>query len=188
MKLIVGLGNPGKNYINTRHNCGFRAIDFYANENSLIFKNKFNGEYCEKVINGEKVILLKPQTFMNLSGECIIKYFNYYNLDIKDVLIIYDDVDFDVGKFKIKRAGRDNGHNGIKDVIKYLKSEDIYRLKIGISKNKNIPRMEYVVGKFSDEDNDKLKEVFKITSKIIEDFSTMTIDELMQKYNGNTNE
>ena len=188
MKLIVGLGNPGKNYINTRHNCGFRAIDFYAKKKSLTFKNKYNGEYCKNIINGEKIILLKPQTFMNLSGECVIKFFNYYNLELKDVLIIYDEVDYEVGTFKIKRGGRDNGHNGIKNIINQLKSEDVYRLKIGISKNKNIPRMDYVLGKFSDEDNNKLNKLFDITSKIIEDFSYMTIDELMQKYNGNLNE
>ena len=103
MKLIVGLGNPGKEYENTRHNCGFRAIDFYATKNNLNFKNKFNGEYCENRINNEKIILLKPQTFMNLSGDCVVKFVNYYNLKIEDILIIYDDVDFEVGKFKIKR-------------------------------------------------------------------------------------
>lgn len=187
MKLIVGLGNPGNSYNNTRHNCGFRVIDYYASKNNLNFKSKFNGLYAETIINGEKVILLKPQTYMNLSGECVSKFFNYYNLELEDLLVIYDDVDYEVGKFRIKRNGRPNGHNGIKNIIECLKSENIYRLKIGISKN-NIPLVDYVLGKFSDEDNKKLSRLFNITSNVIEDFSNMNIDKLMEKYNGLNNE
>ena len=136
MKLIVGLGNPGKNYINTRHNCGFRAIDFYATKNQLKFKNKFDGEYSEIIINNEKIILLKPQTFMNLSGECVSKFVKYYNIELTNILIIYDDIDFEVGNFKIKRGGTSNGHKGLENILNLLKSENISRIKIGISKNK----------------------------------------------------
>ena len=105
MKLIVGLGNPDKKYEKTRHNCGFRAIDFYAEKNNLTFKSKYNGLYSENIINGEKILLLKPQTYMNLSGTSVIKYMKFYNLDLKDLLVIYDDVDFEIGTFKIKRGG-----------------------------------------------------------------------------------
>ena len=96
MKLIVGLGNPGKDYKYTRHNMGFMAIDFYASKNNLDFKKKFNGLYSELTINGEKVILVKPQTYMNLSGECVREFVNYFHIDLKDILIIHDDKDFDV--------------------------------------------------------------------------------------------
>ncbi len=134
MKLIVGLGNPEKKYENTRHNCGFRAIDFYAAKNNLVFKNKYNSLYSEQIINNEKVIFLKPQTYMNLSGNCVREYVNYYNINIEDILIIYDDYNFEVGSFKIKRDGSDGGHNGIKNIIENLKDKNIKRVRIGISK------------------------------------------------------
>ena len=112
MILIVGLGNPGLRYENTRHNCGFMAIDYYAKKNNLIFKKKFNGEFAEQTINNEKIIFLKPQTFMNLSGECVIKYMNFYNIDLDNLYVIYDDIDFEIGTYKIKRDGSSGGHNG----------------------------------------------------------------------------
>lgn len=182
MKLIVGLGNPGKNYENTRHNSGFRVIDFYAEKNNLVFKNKFNGEYAEQIINNEKFIFLKPQTFMNLSGECVIKFVNYFNIKTEDILVIYDDVNFEVGTFRIKRDGTDGGHNGIKNIILNLKTDKIYRIKIGISKNQ-IPLVDYVLGHFTKEDNEKLTNMFPTIEKVINDFSTKTIDKLMNEYN-----
>lgn len=182
MKLVVGLGNPGKEYENTRHNCGFRAIDFYVEKNNLAMKKKFNGLYAEHVINNEKIILLKPQTFMNLSGNSVQAFANYYNIHIDDILVIYDDVDFEVGKFKIKRGGSSAGHNGIKDIINKLKTEQIQRIRVGISKN-NIELMNYVLGKFSKEDNEKINSVVEEISNIIEDFSKYNIDTLMDKYN-----
>ena len=110
MKLVVGLGNPGKQYEKTRHNCGFMAIDYYANKNDLKFKKKFNGLYAETLINGNKLILLKPQTYMNLSGFCVKKFVDFYNIDLNDILVIYDDKDFETGTFKIKRDGSSAGH------------------------------------------------------------------------------
>ncbi len=184
MKLIVGLGNPDKKYEKTRHNCGFRAIDFYAEKNNLTFKNKYNGLYSENIVNGEKLILLKPQTYMNLSGNSVIKYMKFYNIDLKDLLVIYDDVDFEIGTFKIRRGGSSGGHNGIKNIIDNLKTEDIQRIRIGISKN-NIELMDYVLGKFSKDEDKKLKEILPIISDIIDDFSKYDIDKLMEKYNKN---
>lgn len=188
MKLIVGLGNPGKNYENTRHNCGFKAINFFAEKNNLTFKKKFNGEYCETIINNEKIILLKPQTYMNLSGNCVIKYVNYFDIKLEDILIIYDDVSFDTGTVKIKRNGSSGGHNGIANIIKCLKSEEISRIKIGISKNENISLMDYVLGKFDKEDSNKINLAIEKTYNIINDFSSYNIDKLMEKYNGKSNE
>ena len=125
MKLVVGLGNPEKKYEFTRHNCGFRAIDYYASKNNLSFKSKFNGHYAETIVNNTKLILLKPQTYMNLSGESVIKFVNYYNINIEDILVIYDDVDFEVGKFKLRRGGSSGGHNGINNIIDLLKTQNI---------------------------------------------------------------
>ena len=187
MKLVVGLGNPGKEYDKTRHNCGFRAIDFYAEKNNLSFKSKFNGLYADLVVNNEKLIILKPQTFMNLSGDCVIQFMKYFNLKTEDLLVIYDDSAFDTGIFKIRRGGSSAGHNGIKDIINKLHTENIARVRIGISKN-NIPLMDYVLGRFGKDDDTKVNNILPTIESVINDFTKMTIDELMQKYNGNANE
>ena len=187
MKLVVGLGNPGKKYEKTRHNCGYNAISFYAAKNNLSFKKKFNAEYCEQVVNNEKMILVKPTTYMNLSGNAVIEFVNFYNIDTKDILIIYDDKNFEVGKFKIKRKGSDGGHNGIKDIISVIHSENIARIKIGTSRKQD-SIIDYVLGKFSKEDTEKLNNLYPIICNIIDDFSVLTIDELMDKYNGINNE
>ncbi len=184
MKLVVGLGNPEKKYEFTRHNCGFRAIDYYASKNNLTFKNKFNGFYVETIVNNTKLILLKPQTYMNLSGESVIKFVNYYNISIEDILVIYDDVDFEIGKFKLRRGGSSGGHNGINNIIDLLETQNISRLRIGISKN-SIPLMDYVLGKFSNDENEKIESILPIISNIIDDFTVHNIDELMEKYNRN---
>ena len=184
MILIVGLGNPGIRYKNTRHNCGFMAIDYYAKNNNLVFKNKFNGEYAEQTINNEKVIFLKPQTYMNLSGECVSKYINFFHIDLKDVYIIYDDVDFEIGTFKIKRNGSSGGHNGINNIISLLKTEEIKRIRIGISKN-DIPLIDYVLKKLSKEEKEKIDSIMPKIAQVIGDIPYHDIDYLMEKYNGN---
>ncbi len=186
MKLVVGLGNPDKKYENTRHNCGFRAIDYYASKNNLKFKTKFNSLYAETTINNEKVILVKPQTYMNLSGTAVRNFVNFYNININDILIIYDDVDFETGAFKIKRNGSSGGHNGINNIIENLKTNEIQRVRIGISKTRE-ELISYVLGTFSKEENEKIDKLLPIISNIIEDFSIMSIDKLMEKYN-RTNE
>ncbi len=187
MKLIVGLGNPGKEYENTRHNSGFMIIDSYANKNNLEFKNKFNGLYAEFNKNSEKIFLLKPQTFMNLSGDSVLEFKNYYNIDNNDILIIYDDVNFEIGNFKLKKNGSSGGHNGMNDVIQKLKTNEIKRLKIGISKNK-FKLKDYVLSKFSSAELKKVNNIFEITNNIIDDFITIDFEKLMSKYNGIKNE
>ena len=187
MKLVVGLGNPGKEYDKTRHNCGFRAIDFYAAKNNLSFKSKFNGLYADLVVNNEKLIILKPQTFMNLSGDCVVQFMKYFNLKTEDLLVIYDDHAFDTGTFKIRRGGSSAGHNGIKDIINKLHTENISRLRIGISKN-NITLADYVLGRFGKEDDQKVESILPTVESIIDDFTKLSIDDFMQKYNRNNNE
>ncbi len=187
MKLIVGLGNPGKKYEKTRHNCGYNAINFYADQNKLSFKKKFNAEYAETTIGNEKVVLVKPTTFMNLSGNAVIEFVNFYKIEPKDTLIIYDDKNFETGKFKIKRKGSDGGHNGIKNIISVLHTEEIPRIKIGISNNQG-DLVDYVLGTFSKSDQEKLNNLYPTISNIIEDFCKISIDELMNKYNGIDNE
>jgi len=182
MKLIVGLGNVGKNYENTRHNVGFMFIDKYADKNNLNFKEKMDALYTETIINNEKVLLIKPTTFMNLSGKAVKKYVDFYKISIDDILIIYDDTSFDVGKVKLKTSGTSAGHNGINDIMSKLGTNNIKRVKVGISKNP-YDLVDYVLGKFSNEDSKKINEMLEHNFSLIDDFVVMTFDNLMSKYN-----
>ena len=182
MKLIVGLGNPGKKYELTRHNCGFLIIDNFAKKHCLSFKSKYNGLYTEQLINGEKAILLKPQTYMNLSGNCVQKFVKFYNIDMNDLYVIHDDINFEVGKYKIRRNGSDGGHNGIKSIIHSLNSQDFHRIKIGINKNE-IPLEDYVLQKIPRKEFEIIKKVIEEVSNIIEDVTIFNIDKIMEKYN-----
>lgn len=190
MKLIVGLGNPGKEYKNTRHNIGFNLLDSIANKYNYSFKvdNKFNCEISDAVINGEKIILVKPLSFMNLSGIVVNKIKSFYNIDINDILVIQDDLDMEFGKIRIVYDSSSGGHNGIKNISECLGSQKYTRLKIGISNNKGIDTKDYVLGKFSKEDINYLESIiYDKLDNIINDFINMNIDELKQKYNSMNN-
>lgn len=184
MKLIVGLGNPGKEYEKTRHNAGFRFIDKYAENKNLIFnKEKFKGLYTEFNYNGEKLILLKPQKFMNLSGEVIKEFVSFYKINIEDILIIYDDLDTEKGKIKIKYKGSSGGHNGLKNIESHLKTQEYKRIKIGIGKKDNQNKIDYVIGKISSEELKLIDAPIKDAETIIDDYLNMTFDNFMNKYN-----
>ena len=184
MKLIVGLGNPGKEYENTRHNIGFQTIDRYANKLGVsIMKSKFNGLFSETLINGEKVVLLKPQSYINLSGEVIRKFVDFYKISINDILIIHDDLDLAVGTYKIKKKGSSGGHNGLKNIELHLGTQEYKRIKIGISNNKSMDTKDYVLGKLSIEENETLNEVKNIVLNILDDYFKVSFEELMSKYN-----
>lgn len=180
MKLIVGLGNPGLEYSKTRHNIGFWVIDNYLKNET--FKTKDNYEYIEKNINGEKVMFMKPLTFMNNSGIAIKKVVDYYKIDINDILVIYDDMDFEIGKFKLKSNGASAGHNGIKSIISNLKTEEFKRLRIGISKPNNNFK-DFVLGKFTSEEREKLDKISPYINQLLDDYFVTDFDRLMNKYN-----
>lgn len=184
MKLIVGLGNPEKKYENTRHNAGFRFIDEYANKKRIKFdKEKYNGIYTIFKHNNEKILLLKPQKYMNLSGEVIKAFVDFYKIKIEDILIIVDDLDTPLGHIKIKFKGSSGGHNGLKNIEQNLKTKEYKRVKIGISKNKNKDKIEYVIGKVPQEELKIMNGVNKYAEELIEDFLTMDFDNVMNKYN-----
>lgn len=184
MKLIVGLGNPGKEYINTRHNIGFQFLDSIALKYGVSFnKKKFNGVYTEFFLNEEKIILLKPLSFMNLSGTVISKYIDYFKIDLKDVLIIHDDLDMNFGRIKIVFNSSSGGHNGIKDIERCLGSKEYARVKIGISNDKSIDTKDYVLGTFSSDEIKKMNEIYKDLEDIIIDFCNDSLSKLMSKYN-----
>ncbi len=186
MKLIVGLGNPGKEYEHTRHNTGFMIIDNYAKKLGVdINKDKYNGLYTDVNVNGEKVILLKPQSYINLSGEVIRKFMDFYKINIDDILIIHDDLDLEVGTYKIKQKGSSGGHNGLKNIELHLGTQEYKRIKIGISNNKLIDTKDYVLGKISEDENKKLEEVKSIIMNVLDDYFKVDFNALMNKYNHN---
>lgn len=181
MKLVFGLGNPGSEYANTRHNIGFIMLDDYIGEYK--WSKKFNGLYIEKNINGEKYVFVKPLSFMNLSGGVVSSFVNYYKVSYKDIIVIHDDLDLPVGKIRIKVNSSAGGHNGIKDIIKSLNTQEFMRIKVGISNNKNIDTKDYVLGNFSKSDLKIIKDIEKEVFEIIENFDYDNIDSLMNKYN-----
>ena len=184
MKLIVGLGNPGKEYENTRHNAGFRFIDTYAKAANLTFnKEKFSGLYTDFIFNNEKVILLKPQKYMNLSGEVVKDFVNFFKIDTQDILIIVDDLDTEIGKLKLKYKGSSGGHNGLKNIENHLKTNEYKRVKIGISNNKDKDKIDYVIGKVSKQELDQMNKVNELAKPLIDDFLTKKFDNVMNKYN-----
>ncbi len=183
MKLIVGLGNPTDEYYHTRHNVGFELLDYIAMENNIKFTcKKFDAMYAETTVLGEKVMLIKPLLFMNLSGEVVKKYKDFYKLNNNDILVIQDDIAMVLGKIRISYNSSSGGHNGIKNIENNLGSREYTRLKIGISSNENVNIKDYVLGKFSKTELFVLENVYKKLTNIIYDFITMSTNELKQEY------
>lgn len=184
MKLIVGLGNPGLEYINTRHNIGFSLLDYIASLKQLSFnKEKFNAKFLEYNYNGEKVIFIKPLSYMNLSGFVVKKFVDFYKISLRDILVIQDDLDMSFAKIKFVFNSSSGGHNGIKDIEKNLGSKEYTRLKIGISNDKLMDTKDYVLGKFNDEELKNLDEVYKKLGNVVDDFCDLSLELLMSKYN-----
>ncbi|TCN17669.1 aminoacyl-tRNA hydrolase [Mesobacillus foraminis] len=154
MKLFVGLGNPGRQYENTRHNIGFNVIDALSNRfNIPLNQTKFKGLFGSGIVKGEKVFLLKPLTYMNLSGESIRPLMDYYDMGIDDLLVIYDDLDLPTGKIRLRQKGSAGGHNGIKSTIAHTGTQEFKRVRVGISRPQNgMAITDYVLGRFLDEE------------------------------------
>lgn len=153
MKLIVGLGNPGKKYENTRHNTGFAVIDrTLAKLNVELDKNKFNADYTMINRNGEKIYILKPLTYMNLSGEAVVPFMKYFGIEPEDLVVVHDDLDLPVGKIRLRQSGSCGGQNGMRNIIDLLGDSNIKRIRVGIGKDPLIPVVDYVLGKTKKED------------------------------------
>lgn len=184
MFLIVGLGNIGREYDGTRHNIGFEAIDYISKKYNIeINRKKFKGEYGEGFIGTEKVILLKPSTYMNLSGESIMEVMNFYKLNNEEIIVIYDDISLEVGKLRIRDKGSAGGHNGIKSIISCIGTEVFSRIKIGVGQPKG-DLVSYVLGKFSKDEKGILNEVIEVTSEGVEIIIKDDIKRAMNKLNG----
>lgn len=183
MKIIVGLGNPGKEYVNTRHNIGFMFVDEVAKTNNLSFsldKSK-RAELATGTIKGEKVVLVKPITYMNLSGEALRLVMDYYKVGVEDIIVIHDDLDLPTGKLRIRANGSSGGHNGLKSIIANIKTQEFKRIKIGIDKKGAV--IDYVLGKFSKMELEEISKVLFNASNIIDDYLSDSFINLMSKYN-----
>lgn len=185
MYLIVGLGNPEGEYSNTRHNMGFDTINHLSKKlNISVTKEKFKGLYGDGVINNEKVILLKPQTYMNLSGESIVKFRDFYKIPNENIIVIYDDIDIELGTIKIRKKGGPGTHNGMKSVISGLQTEDFPRIRVGIGKPMFKEMMiAYVIQKIQGEEVEILDKATKKAAEAVNEIIINGIDKAMNMYN-----
>ena len=185
MKLIVGLGNPGREYEGTRHNCGFMVIDKLAEKlNVSVDQNKFKGLYVKFKYHGEDVILLKPQTYMNLSGESVSTLMQFFKIEIEDLLVIYDDLDMPVGKLRLRKTGSAGGHNGIKNIIAHLGGQVFPRIKVGVGeKPPKYDLADYVLGHFSKAEQELMSEGYDNAVKAVELIVSDQMSEAMNEYN-----
>lgn len=185
MKIIVGLGNPGKQYENTRHNAGFLVLDQILKElNISLDKNKFNADYTIYFHNGEKVLFVKPLTYMNESGTAVQALMDFYDIDPNDLLVIHDDLDLPVGKIRIRYQGSSGGQKGMGNIIDHLGTKELKRIRVGISNNKLIDTKDYVLGKFTKEEKEELDIAFEKAKKAAIAFLDHPFEDVMSKYNG----
>jgi PTH1 family peptidyl-tRNA hydrolase len=183
--LIVGLGNIGSEYVNTRHNIGFKILDYFANQESISFQTQKLGDVTEFKIKGRTAILLKPNTFMNLSGKAVKFWMEKENIENENLLIITDDLNLSFGNIRIKTKGSDGGHNGLKNIQLLLNSTEYPRFRFGISDAfKKGKQVDYVLGEWSTEEKEALKERLSISSEIIKSFVLAGLNTTMNLYNG----
>ncbi|MET3683760.1 PTH1 family peptidyl-tRNA hydrolase [Alkalibacillus flavidus] len=185
MKCIVGLGNPGLKYKKTRHNIGFQVIDhLVSQENWKLKKDKFKGHYVQENWHGERVLLLKPQTYMNLSGQSVREAVDYFNLEPSDVLVIYDDLDLPTGKIRLRQKGGHGGHNGIKDIINQLGTKEFNRLRFGIDKPEGeLSVVDHVLGKFSKAEQKTIEPSIQDAARACEAWCEKPFLEVMNDFN-----
>ena len=185
MYLIIGLGNPEEEYSKTRHNMGFNTINKLAKKYNIeINKNKFQGLYETAIIEGQKIVLIKPQTYMNLSGNCIKEFVNFYKIKNENILVIYDDMDIEPGTIKIRKKGSSGGHNGMKSIIQQLGTEEVPRIRVGIGRPEHSgDEVNYVIGAIPEEEIPKLEEGTEKAKEAIIEILKNGIDSAMNKFN-----
>ena len=182
--LIVGLGNPGEQYAYTRHNAGFMVIDAMAERLETDVKRfKFKSLCSDVTISGKHCILMKPETYMNNSGQAVSEAMAFYKLDIEHVIIVYDDISLEPGTLRIRRKGSDGGHNGIKSIIQHTGTKNFDRLKIGIGPQPNIPSENYVLQNFSKDQLDELKTVLKTSIDAVGFYLDNGIQKAQNRFN-----
>lgn len=186
MYIIAGLGNPGKEYQNTRHNTGFSVIDVIAEKHGIdVIEKKHKAVIGKGYIDGQKVILAKPQTFMNLSGESLRELIDYYKIDEEnELIVIYDDISMDVGQLRIRKKGSAGGHNGIKNIIAHLGHDVFLRIKIGVGeKPKSYDLADYVLGHFTEDERKKIRQSGELAEQAVRLMLQGEVDAAMNAYN-----
>ncbi|WP_010235228.1 aminoacyl-tRNA hydrolase [Clostridium arbusti] len=184
MHLIVGLGNPGKEYEKTRHNVGFDILDLISDKYNInMNRTKFKGVYGDGKIDDERVILLKPATFMNLSGESVKAVCDFYKIKNENIIVIYDDISLSVGRMRIRKSGSAGGHNGIKNIISNLSSDVFPRVKVGVGAPIG-DLISHVLGRFSTEDRIEVEKVFNVAADAVQCIITKGTCEAMNNFNG----
>lgn len=186
VKLIIGLGNPGKPYEYTRHNIGFEVIDALADKwGAPLNQTKFNGVYATVHRPEGKVMLVKPLTYMNLSGECVRPLMDYFDIDVEDIIVIYDDLDLDTGKLRLRGKGSAGGHNGIKSLIQHLGTQEFNRIRVGVSRPPaGMKVADYVLSKFTKEDAPVVEDAIKNCCDAVEVSLKKPFLEVMNQFNG----
>jgi PTH1 family peptidyl-tRNA hydrolase len=185
VKIVVGLGNPGRRYKKTRHNVGFMTVDRLAESHSLAFsKKKFNAEIATGSILGEEVLLVKPQTFMNVSGEAVGPLVRFYKVEHPDILVVYDDADLPFGKMRLRPLGGSGGHNGMKSIISHLGSQEFPRIRVGIRGEFVFDDLsDYVLGKFTSDEAKKLKDIINEVCEAVGAVLTDPFEKAMTRFN-----
>lgn len=183
--LIVGLGNIGAEYVNTRHNIGFKIVDFIAKKESTSFQTAKLGDLAEYKIKGRTILLLKPNTYMNLSGKAVKYWMEKENISKENILVITDDLNLSFGTIRIKSKGSDGGHNGLKNIQLLLNTNEYPRFRFGISDQfKKGQQVDYVLGEWNDEEKTKLPERYEIASEIVNSFALAGLNNTMNNFNG----
>ncbi|WP_167629080.1 aminoacyl-tRNA hydrolase [Listeria valentina] len=184
MKMVVGLGNPGKKYERTRHNVGFMVMDELSFRFQTPWKStKFNGMISTPIINGEKVMLVKPLTFMNASGECVRPLMDYYNIAAEDLIVVYDDLDLPIGKIRLRQKGSAGGHNGMRSLIAHLKTQSFDRIRVGIDRPEHGEIIHHVLGDFSKSEQPEIIDAIKKSADAIEEAVKLPFIDVMNQYN-----
>ena len=184
MKLIVGLGNPGREYVHTRHNAGFEVMDAIADHVSAdISQKKFKALIDKVRIGNESVLLMKPQTYMNNSGEAVRAAMDFYHLTPQDLLVIYDDMDMPVGRLRLRQKGSAGGHNGIKSIIAHIHTQEFDRIRVGIDKDARIPTVDWVLGKIRKEDEEEYSKSVKLAKDAAVYAMSHSFAETMNQFN-----
>jgi PTH1 family peptidyl-tRNA hydrolase len=185
IKLVVGLGNPGSKYEGTRHNIGFELVDRLAEGGSrAIFSSKFEGQSAEIEIDYRRALLLKPQTFMNLSGRSVGQAARFYKLPASDLLVVCDDLSLPVGKLRLRPGGSDGGQKGLRDIAAQLGTEQFPRLRIGIGENEGVDAADYVLSRFRSTERNAIEDALILASQAVAVWVTQGIDAAMNRFNG----
>lgn len=186
MKIIIGLGNPGRQYEDTRHNAGFMVVDKFADKHGVdISKARFNALLGEVFVNGEKVVLVKPMTYMNNSGQAVGEVLNFYKPDLEDIIVVVDDIEIELGTLRIRAKNGKGTHNGLKSIFAHLKTDDYPKMKLGVGKFKrDMDLADFVLARPSKEDDEIIDDLIDRAVEALDEFTASPIDIVMNKFNG----